>query len=135
MSITELEKNLPDLRNAVAEALVTVEKKFNVTFMLGRTITFGDGLLQAKGELLILANKEEMAAWNDQNLVPLGLKKEWFGRTFVASGRGLKSHRYTVTGLNPEDKKFSVQAVLVGDIKKYGFAAKAVRESFEQLGV
>lgn len=131
------DENLVPLRNAVNDALGSVGKKFNVTFTLTRITALVDGLY-ASAELSLSTNTaegvpQELAAWNDQNLVPLGLKKEWLGKTFACPlSRGGRWHNFTITGLNQEDKTYPVQASKFGEPnKRYQFAVDAIRRHFE----
>ena len=70
--------------------------------------------------------------------MPLGLKKEWLGKTFASplsrsSGRW---QTFTITGLNPEDKTYPVQASKLGEpTTRYSFAVDAVRRHFEPEAV
>jgi hypothetical protein len=128
-------ENLVPLRNAVNDALGSVGKKFNVTFTLPRIALIDERY--ASAELSLSTNTaegipQEVAVWNDQNLVPLGLKKEWLGKTFYyAAARGGGS--FTITGLSLEERRYPVQACKSGQPnKRYRFTADTIRGCFDE---
>jgi len=104
------------LRNEIATALASVEKKHGVSFDLGR-ITFTDtdfrGKLTCKS-----ADPDAGRKIFERDAVRVGVKKEAYGKTFTTSS----GRTFRITGINTRAKKYPVNAETVNTKEAYKFA-------------